>query len=154
MQNDTNKFYSYSDFITNLNNQVSLVTSNCPGISQLMNARSTYLSTYKGCSGEPTISNISYIPQSLTLGADLWISANIIDAEYAMVSYRFGNNQIFKSKEMFDDGNHNDGVAGDNIYGCLISNCSNSIDYYLYADNDSAGTFSPERAAYEYYTIK
>ena len=54
---------------------------------------------------------------------------------------------------MFDDGNHNDGIAGDGIYGCVIINCSNSIDYYLYADNDSAGTFSPERAAYEYYTI-
>ena len=58
-----------------------------------------------------------------------------------MIRYRFGNNQRFKSKEMFDDGNHNDGIAGDGIYGCVITNCSNSIDYYLYADNDSAGTF-------------
>ena len=38
--------------------------------------------------------------------------------------------------------------------GCKISNCSNSLDYYLYADNDSAGVFSPVRAAYEYYNIK
>ena len=154
IQNDTNKFYSYSDFISNLTNQVSLVTSNCPGITQLMDARSTYLSGYKGYSGEPTISNISYLPQNLTLGSDLWINANISNAEYAMIRYRFGNNQRFKSKEMFDDGNHNDGIAGDGIYGCVITNCSNSIDYYLYADNDSAGTFSPKRAANEYYTIQ
>ena len=49
---------------------------------------------------------------------------------------------------------HNDGVAGDGVYGCKISNCSNSMDYYFYADNDSAGVFSPVRAAYEYYSYQ
>ena len=65
-----------------------------------------------------------------------------------------GNLIDFKKEEMFDDGMHSDGLAGDGIYGCKISNCSNSLDYYLYADNDSAGVFSPVRAAYEYYTIQ
>jgi len=55
---------------------------------------------------------------------------------------------------MFDDGMHNDGAAGDGVYGCKITNCSNSIDYYFYADNDSAGVFSPVRAAYEHYSIQ
>ena len=32
VQNDTNKFYTYNDFTTNLTNQVSLVSSICPGI--------------------------------------------------------------------------------------------------------------------------
>ena len=59
VQNDTNKFYSYSDFITNLNNQVSLSVVICPGITQLMDARSNYLSSYYGYSGFPSISNIS-----------------------------------------------------------------------------------------------
>ena len=27
------------------------------------------------------------------------------------------------------------------------------IDYYLYADNDSSGVFSPKRTAYEFYNI-
>jgi hypothetical protein len=54
---------------------------------------------------------------------------------------------------MFDDGNHNDGIASDGLYGAKISNCSNALDYYIYADNDSAGVFSPNRAAYEYYSI-
>ena len=53
---------------------------------------------------------------------------------------------------MYDDGAHNDNMSGDGIFGCEISNCSNSIEYYLYADNDSAGVFSPKRAAYEYYS--
>ncbi len=154
VQNDTNKFYPYSDFITNLTSQVSLVASICPGITQLMDNRSTYLSSYIGYSGEPTISNITYSPQNLTLGDDLWITAEVVDATFIKVAYRFGKNGRFKSVELFDDGNHNDGISGDGIYGCKISNCSNSLDYYLYADNDSAGVFSPVRAAYEYYTIQ
>ena len=151
VQNDTNKFYSYSDFNTNLTNQVSLVASICPGIKQLMDARSIYLSSYYGYSGEPSISNTSS-SQNTSLGVDLWITAEVSDATYVRVSYRFGKNKIFSHTEMFDDGMHNDGASGDGVYGCKISNCSNSIDYYFYADNDSAGVFSPERAAYEYYS--
>ena len=44
-------------------------------------------------------------------------------------------------------------TANDGIYGAIINNCSNSIDYYLYADNNSQGVFSPKRAAYEFYSI-
>ena len=152
VQNDTNKFYSYSDFTNNLNNQVSLPASISPGVTQLMDARSNYLISYNGYSGEPTITNVSN-SQNFNLGDDLWIVADISDATYAKVSYRFGDNQIFRDIEMFDDGTNNDGVANDGIYGCKISNCSNSIDYYLYADNDSAGVFLPERAANEYYSL-
>ena len=154
VQSDTNKFYTYSDFITNLTSQVSLVASICPGITQLMDSRSTYLASYLGYSGEPTISNITYTPQNFMLGDDIWITAEVIDATFAKLRYRFGKNERFKLIEMFDDGNHNDGVSGDGLYGCKISNCSNSLDYYLYADNDSAGVFSPVRAAYEYYNIR
>jgi spore coat protein CotH len=151
--NDTNKFYSNDDFITNINNQVSLVSSICPGITQLMDVRSEFLSSYPGYSGEPSISNISNSANVEMFGADVWINAEIYDATYAHVSYRFGNNQRFRSAQMFDDGNNNDGSAGDGVYGCKIEGCSNSLDYYLYADNDDSGVFSPERAAYEFYNI-
>ena len=152
VQNDTNKFYTYADFIANLTSQVTLVASVCPGITELMNARTSYLSVFPGYLGEPTISNIN--SSNLILGNDLWITADIIDANFVSVRYRFGKNQRFREKELFDDGNHNDGLAGDGVYGVNISNASNSIDYYLYAENDSAGVFSPERAAYDYYTLQ
>jgi spore coat protein CotH len=154
VQNDTNKFYSYADFITNLNNSVTLVTADCPGITELMDARTTYLSTYTGFSGEPTIANISNSPQNFVAGDDVWITANITDATEAILGYRFGNNMAFKTTAMFDDGNHNDGTANDGVYGAKISNSANVVDYYLYADNDSAGVFSPVRAAYEFYSIQ
>ncbi|MBC8266937.1 MAG: CotH kinase family protein [Flavobacteriales bacterium] len=154
VQNDTNKFYLYSDFTTNLTNQVALVTADCPGITQLMDARTTYLSNYTGFSGEPTIANISNSPQNIILGNDVWISAEINDATDAILAYRFGKNMAFKKTIMYDDGLHNDGISNDGIYGGKIPNAANSIDYYLYADNDSAGVFSPVRAAYEFFTLQ
>ncbi len=154
VQNDTNKFYTYSDFTTNLTNQVTLVTGDCPGITQLMDARTTYLSNYTGYSGEPIISNIAHSPQNFNLGDDVWITADIADASEALLTFRFGQNMAFKKTAMFDDGNHNDGLANDGLFGGKISNTANTIDYYLYADNDSAGVFSPVRAAYEFYSLQ
>lgn len=151
VQNDTNKFYTYADFLSNLTSQVSLVTVDCPGITQLMDGRVTYLSSYTGFSGEPTIANINNGPH--VLGGDVWVSAEISDATAALLRYRFGKNMAFKELEMLDDGLHNDGAANDGVYGGLISNAANQIDYYLYADNDTAGVFSPVRAAYEFYSL-
>lgn len=154
VQNDTNKFYSYADFIANLNSPVTLVTADCPGITQLMDARATYMNNYTGFSGEPTIANITVIPQNFVAGDDVWITADIADATEAILGYRFGDNMAFKTTAMFDDGNHNDGLANDGVFGGVILNSANVIDYYLYADNDSAGVFSPVRAAYEFYNIQ
>jgi len=153
VQNDLNKFYSYSDFINNINNQILLPNDICPGITQLMDSRSIYLSNYTGYTGEPIISNITYAPQNFSAGDDVWITSDVVDASYVMLAYRFGNNMRFKNIEMFDDGNHNDSLAGDGLYGAKITNSSNIIDYYIYADNDTSGVFSPQRAAYEYYNI-
>jgi hypothetical protein len=153
VQNDSNKFYSYLDFVTNLNNQVSVVASICPGISQLMDARTEFLSNYEGFLNEPNLSNPTNSPEQIILGQNLSISVQAENADYVMLSYRFGNNQIFKNIEMYDDGNNNDGNENDGIYGVNIPNCSNSIDYYFYADNNESGVFLPVRAAYEYYSI-
>ncbi len=54
---------------------------------------------------------------------------------------------------MYDDGAHNDGIAGNSIFGASISN-SVMIQYYIYAENSTAGVFSPERAEYEFHTIQ
>ena len=155
VQNDPNKFYTYNDFLDNLNNQVTIPSSICPGLSQLMDARSTYLSNYWSGFIQPNISNIQTMPNSNQFfGGDLTITAQIQDASYAMLAYRFGENMPFENIEMYDDGNHNDGAANDGVYGVIVNNCSNSIDYYLYADNIDEGIFSPKRAAYEFYNVK
>ncbi len=152
VQNDTNKFYSYNDFVINLTNQVSLPSSICPGITQLMDGRSNYLSSYRGYLGEPQIIQHTLNIQTLSSALNAKVTVEVNDASYVSLAYRFGKNDQFKYVEMFDDGNHNDGNSGDGIYGCEINNCSNMVDYYFYADNDSAGVFDPVRAAHNYYT--
>ena len=154
VQNDTNKFYTYNDFTTNLTNQVSLVSSICPGIFQLMDERSNYLSNYFGFDGAPLFVNNSVQPINFSLGDNLIFNSEVTEANNVYLFYRFGENEIFNEIEMFDDGNHNDGASGDGIYGCILNNSSNSIDYYFYAQNDSAGIFYPQRAAYEYLNVK
>ena len=154
VQNDTNKFYTYNDFTTNLTNQVSLVSSICPGIFQLMDERSNYLSNYFGFDGAPHFVNNFVHPINFSLGDNLTFNSEVVEANNVYLFYRFGENEIFNEIEMFDDGNHNDGASGDGIYGCILNNSSNSIDYYFYAQNDSAGIFYPQRAAYEYLNVK
>ncbi|MBL4592748.1 MAG: CotH kinase family protein [Flavobacteriales bacterium] len=152
VQNDTNKFYTYSDFTDNLNSTVTDLVD-YPGITDLMDARTIYLSTYPGFQGAPDITSISSNPSSLSIGDSVWITAKITDEDSVILAYRFSNTELFNKVDMFDDGLHNDGVAGDSIYGYLINSIGHTVQYYIYSDNDSSGRFSPERAAYEYYEL-
>ena len=151
VQKDPHKFYTYSDFISNLDSQVALPTAICPGITQLMEERAQYLSSYPGYSGAPAISNLAN--GMLQLGEDLWITAEIQDVKEAIIKYRFGSNQRFSEANMHDDGLHNDGQANDGTFGVWIPEASNHLEYYLYAENDSSGVFSPKRAANSFYTL-
>ena len=87
-----------------------------------MNSRTNYLSNYLGYNGGPQITNIISSPQTLTLGSDIWITADVVDATDVLLAYRFGKYNSFKKIQMYDDGNHNDGLAGDKKYGAKIDN--------------------------------
>ncbi|MCF8276984.1 MAG: CotH kinase family protein [Flavobacteriales bacterium] len=153
VQEDTNKFYGYDDFQNNLTSTVSDLID-YPGLTDLMNARNAYLSSYTGFTGEPIISNVSSTPQSITLGGSVTIIAEVVDEEEVFLAYRYGANEVFTTVTMADDGSQNDGTAGDGTYGRILSSIGNTIQYYIYAQNDTAGTFSPVRAAYEYYELQ
>ena len=79
VQNDTNKFYTYNDFTTNLTNQVSLVSSICPGIFQLMDERSNYLSNYFGFDGAPQFVNNFVQPINFSLGDNLTFNSEVVE---------------------------------------------------------------------------
>lgn len=153
VQADNNAIYSYSDFQNNLENTVT-DGIDYPGIAELMDARSVYLNSYTGFSGEPIISNVSYAPTAFAPGDELTVTADVLDEEEVYLAYRSGPSEAFKTVPMLDDGSQNDGSAGDGTYGKTLSNVGNAFQYYVYAQNDSAGTFSPERAAYEFYEIR
>ena len=51
--------------------------------------------------------------QNNDLGTDISITAEISNANYAMLAYRYGTNDKFNEIEMYDDGSHNDSLLGD-----------------------------------------
>ncbi|MCB0794606.1 MAG: CotH kinase family protein [Flavobacteriales bacterium] len=149
---DTNKFYSDAMFFQNLDTTVNDLID-YPGIKDLMEARTSYLSGYPGLSGEPSISEVDHTPTPFSLGTALAIRARITNADTAFLAYRASSSERFTYLEMHDDGLHDDGLAGDSIFGTTIMVTSNRVQFYLYAENATAGVFSPPRAAYETYEL-
>jgi hypothetical protein len=156
VQADPNKFYPYGDFHANLDSTVGGTGTMIlyPGIRDFMAARVNYLDSYRGFAGAPSISGVSYTPQYPARGEDVWITAAFAGADSALLYYRDKTYGVFTHVAMSDDGNHHDGAAGDGVYGAVINPSGHTIQYYLYAENDSTAMFSPERAEYEYYTIQ
>ena len=149
---DTNKFYTYQDFIDNF----EVTTTDLidyPGIVDLMDSRKTFLETYPGYQGAPTVSNLTYLPGANN-EPDISIVATVDNATSVILKYRYAAGDLFQTLEMYDDGNHSDTAPNDGIYGVNLEDFTNYVEYYIYAENDVAGRFSPERAAYEFHTIE
>jgi hypothetical protein len=54
---------------------------------------------------------------------------------------------------MYDDGMHNDGAAGDQVFGAGFTISGPEVQYYLYAENNNTGAFLPERAEHEFLSL-
>ncbi|MCD4691697.1 MAG: lamin tail domain-containing protein, partial [Calditrichales bacterium] len=101
----------------------------------------------------PDIGNISNTPVNVTPYSNVWINVEVNNANLVKLGYRRSILDKFEKAQMFDDGSHNDGAAGDGIYGVSIQTGAMGIQYYIYAENNDAAMFSPQRAEYEYYTL-
>jgi hypothetical protein len=148
---DPNAFYTSTQFSSNLTTQIT-GQSGAYGITELMDARVTYLqSNEEYIKIGPTISTIQN--SVFTINSTTNITANIANASYAYLGYRNSIEDLFTKVELFDDGTHNDGNAGDGVFGTTIPVGVSDIQYYIYADNTDAGKFSPEKAEHEYHTL-
>jgi hypothetical protein len=151
VQADTNKFYTYADFIDNLDSTVSDLVD-YPGIVDLMEDRSDYILSYPGYQYRPEFVSVDVVNPSATAGDELWITADLTGmVNDVYLAYRFAETEVFSVIQMSDDGLHQDGGSADNMFGAKIENASNLVQYYVYAENDSSGRFAPERAAYEFF---
>ena len=147
---DPNKFYTYNDF----NNNITTTIGGSIGIQQLMDARVTYINSLTDFQyTQPTISNIINSPSTPAAYDTVNFTCTITNTNYAYLGYRFSNGEIFNKVELFDDGAHNDGASGDGTYGAQIILDATNAQYYIYAENNNIGIFSPERAEYEFYTL-
>ena len=153
VQNDAHKFYTYVDFQNNLYGTVSDFID-YPGIVDLMEGRSAYLSGYPGFQGAPDIQGVSVFPETPVSNDMLLITAQISNASEVILFYRTRPHIVFEELLMNDEGIDGDALAGDGIFSSQFLFQGRDVDYYIYAENDSAGAFSPQRAAYEYSTIE
>lgn len=153
---DVNKFSYQSNIATNLTTDVSVGNNTAPGINSLMSARNNYLTALTDFTNtQPSITSVTPSITSPAIGTAVTITANVTNTTTSSVylGYRFGIFDIFIKTQMFDDGAHNDGAAGDNVYGATINVTNYTTHYYIYAENTNIGKFSPERAEHEFYTL-
>ena len=118
---DPNTFYSYTEFTSNINSSVGSGPIPITGITELMNARITHLQGLNEFTATPpTVSNISSNPTNVLPHSTINITAEISNSNYAYLGYRFKFSTEFEKLQMFDDGQHGDGSAGDGVFGCLL----------------------------------
>jgi len=157
VQADPNFFFTYSNFITNVTNGITGTGPNprpVIGLTQLMNVRATNLLNHTAFQGiVPTISAANYSPAFPAPDSNLNITITTANANIAYLGWRQNHTHAFQSIQMFDDGAHNDGAAGDGVFGVNLAIGNGDIEYYACAENASQGKFYPARAEYEFMVI-
>lgn len=158
VQADGNKFFTYNNFQDNLTSDINSgfgpQSTSTPGITNLMGGRTSYLLGLSDFSETaPTISNISVSNETPAVNETITITSSVTDGNTVYLGYRTETIAPFTRVEMYDDGDHGDGAASDGTYGTDLEINNSEVQYYIYAEYDNAGKFSPERAQYEYYTI-
>ena len=149
---DPNTFYTYTEFTSNINSSVGV--NPIIGITELMNARITHLQGLNEfTAAPPVITNIAINPTTVLPHSTIFITAEITNSNYAYLGYRYTFADKFEKLQMYDDGMHGDGTAGDGVYGASIAVDARDVQYYFYAENASAGIFSPERAEKEFHQL-
>jgi hypothetical protein len=153
---DPHKFFTYSNFTSNLTTDVNFGNGLASGLTNLMNGRNAYLSALVDFTAvQPVISEINVSNSQPDIGASVNISASILNASGTgvYIMYRHDDYSPFNRLMMLDDGLHGDGAANDGNFGSTINITSGKTEYYFYAENNQAGIFSPQRAELEFYTL-
>jgi hypothetical protein len=151
---DLTSFFDYTHFQHALDSNYVVSGRTVPGISSLMAARLSYLQALPDFTAvlpsitTPLVSNAN--PNVFTT---VYVTASVSNASNVYLNYRYSLGDAFITTEMFDDGQHQDGAANDQVYGAALNLQSSNTQYYVYAENASAGMFSPQRAEYEFYSI-
>jgi len=153
VQADPNKFYTYSQFLQNVDSSVGFGPQQIPGITQLMEERADYLLGLADFTvAQPEIGTTEFSPEEPISGEEMLVSVQIETADEAYINWRTSEIGGYCVTELFDDGQHEDGMADDGLFAGNLSANGSILSYYIVADNSNASAFSPVRAAYEYYT--
>lgn len=152
--NDPKKLYTYNQFLQEV-----------PKLKQFFSTRRNYIlnNTEINRTG-PSMSNLvfsvdgePFIPPNPTQPVDVTITAVATQGIFRVNLY-YGTALMghFTKLEMFDDGNHNDGEAGDGVFGAQIPTHQTGTWVRLYVEalaNDTWKTakYEPQGADHEVY---
>jgi hypothetical protein len=158
IQADPYKFYTYNQF---LNSLTTAVTGggpggggSIPGIKALMDARAQFFSSNAAYLLQaPAILSHGTTATPLNYGSPTTLTASVSNETNVYLGYRTDHTLKFTRVQMFDDGAHNDGAANDHLYGVEVPVNGLTFEYYIYADNNNAGLFSPARAEHDFHTL-
>lgn len=159
VQADPNKFYTYAQFNSNLTTDVQAGGGpggggSIPGITNLMNGRySSLMAQSDFTTTQPSISNVLLSNGAPTVGSTITVTATVTNEVNVYLRYRSVNGAPFVKVQMYDDGAHNDGAANDDVFGADMAVTATTMDYYIYAENNTIGQFSPAKAQHEFYTL-
>ncbi len=138
---DNNKFYTNAQFTQNLNATVI----GRIGVTELMNGRKTYLESQADfLKVAPEVTSVSTSPTEVHSNDAVTISAEVTGANYVFLGYRFSPKEKFTKVQM---------TASGTTYSTTLNVAYADVQYYIWAENDDAGIFSPERAEYEFHRI-
>jgi hypothetical protein len=154
---DPYKFYTYTQFQNSLTTGVSgggPMGSSIPGLQALMDARVTFFNSNTNYTyTAPTIAFVTASNTTPAYGETITITAACTNETTVYLGTRTEHPLRFTRVQMFDDGAHNDGSAGDHVYGAFVTLGSVALEYYVYAENANAGIFSPQRAEHEFHSL-
>ncbi len=160
LQNDNHALYDYNSFQNNLYQSVSITgpggnTLSIPGIQQMMEARTQFLQNLpEWQTTAPAFTNAYNIsPANIEPAGQLWITTSLQNADSCWILYRYNEADEFNMQTMYDDGAHQDGAAGDGVFGVALLMGNTELQFAFYAENENAGTFLPYNATYGYYQL-
>jgi len=159
VQADPKKLYSYSQFQTNFTSSVNLGSGGpgggvVIGIMEFVNQRQGLMNQNGEVSAQgPQISSVAHSPAIPDPGQAVWITAQVSSSGSGVADVQLHYRPVagrFLSTTMFDDGAHNDGSAGDGVYGVQLpvsGTGGQEVAYYVCAEAGNSFdslSFSPE----------
>lgn len=157
VQADPKKLYTYNQFVNNFTSSVSIggFGGNVMGLQQFANQRYNLLATnVEMLASAPAIASVqpNGDQPGTTVTVRALVNAPVDPVASVRLYYRESPELGWRRTPMFDDGMHNDGAAGDRLYGADLpfqGVPGQRIAYYVEAISANAfgsSSYFPERA--------
>ena len=142
VQDDPKKIYSYNQFLNGVNNLKTYLTNRHDFLSG--NAEIDHVGV--------SVTEVTRSVESPAVAAPVGVNVTVAgDAQMVRLYYATGLDGAFERTELFDDGQHDDGMANDGVFGGELPGyaAGTYVRYYVEAiadDAQSTATFFPAHA--------